>query len=262
MARSMIGGLLANAYDPALIRVSDPDDRLRDELSKLFPVHVVRDNLECIGDADIIIAAVKPQVMQGLLESIRHQLKPVTQLLISIAAGIRIKDMMRWVDCEMPLIRVMPNTPALIGYGASVLCANQHTQPSHKKIAATVMQAVGEIAWIDNESDMDVVTGMSGSGPAYFFRLVEIMIKAAERHGLSRELSKTLVLQTALGAARLVNDSDLSVTELRKQVTSKRGTTEAALDYMENAEIETIFEGAIAAAIERSKNLASELGGK
>ncbi|MXZ82008.1 MAG: pyrroline-5-carboxylate reductase [Gammaproteobacteria bacterium] len=260
MARSIVGGLVANDYDPALIRVSDPLASQREMLSKRFPVRTAKSNLECIDDADIVIMAIKPQVMKTALESIRSHLQPSSQLMISIAAGIRIEDIMRWSGCKLPLVRVMPNTPALIGCGASVLCANDIAQDFHKKMAESVMRAVGEVAWIDSENDMDAVTGISGSGPAYFFRVMEIMIEAAEKNGLDPKLSKSLVLQTALGAARLAQDSPLSPGELRKQVTSKRGTTEAALEQMENSGIATIFEAGITAAVDRSRELALEMG--
>ena len=262
MARSMIGGLLANDYDPELIRVSDPDARQREVLSRDFPVTITEDNLACIDSADVITTAVKPQNMKEVLISLHQYLKPSSQLLISIAAGIRTRDMMRWVDCDIPLIRVMPNTPALIGYGASVLFANQNVRLSQKTMAQSIMQAVGEIAWVENEDLLDAVTGISGSGPAYFFRIIEIMINTAQKNGLDPELSKNLVLQTALGAAQLAKNSNLSAGELRKQVTSKRGTTEAALNFMENSRIEAVLEDAISAAIARSKELASELGEK
>ncbi len=262
MAQSMIGGLLANDYDPELIRVSDPDARQREALSRDFPVMITEDNLACIDSVDVITTAVKPQNMKQVLISLHQYLKPSSQLLISIAAGIRTKDMMRWVDCDIPLIRVMPNTPALIGYGASVLFANQNVRLSQKNMAQNIMQAVGEIAWVENEDLLDAVTGISGSGPAYFFRFIEIMINAAQKNGLDPELSKNLVLQTALGAAQLAKNSNLSAGELREQVTSKRGTTEAALNFMENSRIEAVLEDAISAAIARSKELASELGEK
>lgn len=260
MARSMVGGLLANGYGPDRIRVSDPDAQQREALSRNFPVTVTEDNLTCIDAADVIITAIKPQNMKQVLISLHHYLKPSSQLLISIAAGIRTRDIMRWADCDIPLIRVMPNTPALIGYGASVLFAGQNVRLSQKNMAQNIMQAVGEIAWVENEDLLDAVTGISGSGPAYFFRIIEIMINAAQKNGLDPELSKNLVLQTALGATQLAKDSDLSAGELRKQVTSKRGTTEAALNFMENSRIEAVFEDAISAAIARSRELASELG--
>ncbi|MCY4149739.1 MAG: pyrroline-5-carboxylate reductase [Gammaproteobacteria bacterium] len=262
MARSMIGGLLANDYDPGLIRVSDPDAQQREALSRDFPVTVTEDNLTCIDAADVITTAIKPQNMKQVLISLHQYLKPSSQLLISIAAGIRTRDIIRWIDRDIPLIRVMPNTPALIGCGASVLFAGQNVQLFQKDMAQNIMQAVGEIAWVDNEDLLDAVTGISGSGPAYFFRIIEIMIKTAQKNGLDPELSKKLVLQTALGATQLARDSNLSATELRKQVTSKRGTTEAALNFMENSRVEAVFEGAISAAIARSRELASELGEK
>jgi len=262
MARSMIGGLLAMHYAPDRIRASDPADHQREALSNDFPIAVMEDNPECIEDADVIITAVKPQNVREVLISLRQHLKPSSQFLISIAAGIRTQSMMRWTDCDMPLIRAMPNTPALIGYGASVLYASQNVHPSHRNIAETIMRAVGEAAWIDNEDLMDAVTGISGSGPAYFFRIIEIMIKTAEKNGLDPKLSRSLVLQTILGAAQLAKDSELSATELRRQVTSRRGTTEAAMQFMDNSKMEAVFDGAISAAITRSRELASELGGK
>ncbi|MCY4051041.1 MAG: pyrroline-5-carboxylate reductase [Gammaproteobacteria bacterium] len=262
MARSLIGGLLANNYDPSLIRVSDPVSEQREALSNDFSVHILEDNLACIHDADVVIAAVKPQILKEVLISLHQHLDISSQFLISIAAGIRTDTMRYWISRDISLIRVMPNTPALIGCGASVLFANQNVKRSQKNIAENIMRAVGEVAWINNEDLLDAVTAISGSGPAYFFRIIEIMINSAKKNGLDPELSKNLVLQTALGAAQLAKASNLSASELRTQVTSKKGTTEAALNFLDNANIEALFEGAVSAAMIRSRELASELGEK
>jgi len=181
-------------------------------------------------------------------------------LVISIAAGILIKDIMLWIGAPLPVIRVMPNTPALVNCGVSGLFANGLADQHHKNAAQSIMQAVGPAIWVDHESDIDTVTGVSGSGPAYFFKLMEIMMDAAQSHGLDSEAARTLVLQTALGAARLANESEVGPGELRRQVTSPKGTTEAAINAMEDRGIEQTVKAGIQAAIDRSEELADILG--
>ena len=260
MARSIIGGLVGSGVSGNQFRVSDPSSEQRIRLEEITDLNAFDNNADCIAGCDIVVMAVKPQVMEEALSSVDSLLKAQKPLLISIAAGILIKDITRWIGEPTPIVRVMPNTPALVNCGVSGLFANQLTDEQHKSTAQAIMQAVGPVVWVDRESDIDTVTGISGSGPAYFFKLMEIMMDAAQTHGLNPEAARTLVLQTALGAARLANESDVEPGELRRQVTSPKGTTEAAINTMENEGIDHTVKAGIQAAIDRSEELARILG--
>ena len=260
MARSIIGGLIAAGADPDRIHVSDPQADQCRLLESRFRVATSPDNASCVTANRVLVLAVKPQVMQQALASVQDELRAHRPVLISIAAGIRIGDMLRWAGCELPVIRVMPNTPALVNCGVSGLFANPLAGAGPRKIAEQIMQSVGAVVWLDRERDIDTVTGISGSGPAYFFRLMEIMMESAREHGLDAAAARTLVLQTALGAARLAVDDPAPPGELRRQVTSPQGTTEAALKSMEEHGMEAAVKSGIDAAVHRSGELATQLG--
>ncbi len=260
MARSIIGGLIASGWAAQDMVASDPSSAQLDLLTKQFGIATYPTNEQCVSQADIVVLSIKPLVLKQAVQSIRAILIKNNPLLISIAAGIRSSDILKWVGQDMPFVRVMPNTPALVNCAVSGLLANAQARRSHKQSAQQVMQAVGEVIWVDSESDMDTVTGISGSGPAYFFKLMEIMINAAEANGLDRAVAKTLVLKTALGAAKLANQSAYFPDELRRQVTSPGGTTEAALRTMEQHDIDATITLGIDAAIKKSDELAKTLG--
>ena len=260
MAFSIIGGLTQSNWASDQISVSDPFDAQREKLRTSFGVSVYEDNLESIQDADIIVMAVKPQMFQVAAASICNALDPSKHLIISIAAGILITDMQKWFGKEMPIVRVMPNTPSLINQGVSGLFANSLVTAAQKDLAASIMSAVGKTAWVDDEPLIDSVTGISGSGPAYFFKVMEDMIDRAQFHGLDADQARTFVLQTALGAAMLAIDSDHPPAELRKQVTSPNGTTQAALEKMDELQMTQAIHGGIDAAVSRSQTLSKELG--
>ena len=260
MARSIIGGLVSSGIPGTQFRVSDPSPDQRARLEAISGVQAFDNNADCLDQCDIVVMAVKPQVMKEALSSVGSLLQTDRPLVISIAAGILIKDIVKWIGVPVPVIRVMPNTPALVNCGVSGLFANELADQQHKDTAREIMQAVGPAVWVNQESDIDTVTGISGSGPAYFFKLMEVMMDAAKAHGLSPEVARTLVLQTALGAARLANESDVEPGELRRQVTSPKGTTEAAINAMEAEGIENTVKAGIQAAIDRSEELARILG--
>ena len=260
MARSIIGGLISSGWVASDIVASDPSTAQCELLTEQFSITTYQNNETCVTQANIVVLSVKPQVLKQAVQSIRTRLSENNPLLISIAAGIRSSDILKWLGQDMPFVRVMPNTPALVNCGASGLFANAHASHAHKQAAQQIMQAVGQAIWVDSESDIDTVTGISGSGPAYFFKLMEIMIHAAESNGLDRDVAKTLVLQTALGAAKLANQSAYFPAELRRQVTSPGGTTEAALLTMEKCGIDETIALGIDAAIKKSAELAKTLG--
>lgn len=257
MARALIGGLKNNGYLMKDINVIEPEAEKRSQLQADFGVNVT-EQLPSVTMADIVVLAVKPQQLRDLsifLGSLLQQ-----QLLISIAAGIRAQDIARWLGGYQSIVRVMPNTPAQIQAGVSGLYAmpevteNQHTQ------AETIMRAVGEVLWLDEESKMDAVTAISGSGPAYVFYFIEAMQQAALELGLTEEQAKTLSLETFIGASLLAAQSLETPATLRSQVTSKGGTTEQAIQSMEAAAVKSAIIKAAKAAANRSQELGDILG--
>jgi len=260
MAESLIGGLLASGHQASLIHVSEPDENRRDQLEKKYGIRCVVNNIELVERTDILLFAVKPQLLQQIARPLRQAIQTRQPLIISIAAGVRSADLEKWLGGGLAVVRVMPNTPALVRAGASGLYANHRLNDEQKNLAESVMRSVGLTVWLDNESQMDIVTALSGSGPAYVFRVIEAMENAATRSGLARETSRLLAIETVLGAARLAVESDDSPAELRQKVTSPGGTTEQGLKQLEQGDIEQMFQNAINAAMERSQEMGDELG--
>jgi pyrroline-5-carboxylate reductase len=261
MGRSLIGGLIANAHDPALISGADPDPAQRERINNRFGVTVYENNAEAIRDADVVVLAIKPQMMQKTLKDLDSELVKRSPLLISVAAGIRLDTIDACLSAHLPVIRVMPNTPALIQAGATVLFANDATTPEQRDLAEGIMRSVGSVTWLEDEELMDTVTALSGSGPAYFFLIMEVMEKAATTLGLPPDKAKLLTLETAFGAAKMALESESDAATLRKQVTSPGGTTEQALRVlMEQGNIEKLFLDALSAAKQRSEELAQSIG--
>lgn len=259
MARSIIGGLVAQGVQSRRIAVTDTNPQTVEALSHDFGIQIARTNDELLNQADVLVLAVKPQVMTQVCQDIATKLDENT-LVISIAAGIDCRSLASWLGELTPLVRCMPNTPALLGKGASGLFANEHTSAKQKQIADTMLSAVGMASWVDSEPLIDAVTAVSGSGPAYFFLLLEAMIEEGIRQGLPAETAEALAKQTALGAAQLALDSDVPVAELRKRVTSPGGTTEQAiLSFQENG-FETLVGSAMQACAARAQSLSLELG--
>jgi pyrroline-5-carboxylate reductase len=255
MGSCLAGGLIANHYPAKHIWLSDPSTDKLTHLAQRLLVNITTDNLEAIKTADVIILAIKPDLMQNIANSLANQLshKP---LIISIAAGIPTTLLTQWLSKEQPIVRVMPNTPALIGCGASGLFANKHVSPIQHALAESIMRAVGVVAWLKEEAQMDTVTALSGSGPAYFFLIIEALQDAAEKLGLSKETARLLTLQTAYGASRMALESEKNITELRQQVTSPGGTTEQGIAALEKGNLRDIFKQALQAAKNRSEELA------
>jgi len=262
MGRSLIGGLIANGLPVNSITGTDINAEQRQTAASQFNIEVLEDNRQAIKDADVVVLAVKPQSMQETLQTIRADLAQEKPLLISIAAGIQLSHLGLWAGEELAIVRTMPNTPALIRSGATALCANQCTSETQRDLAEAIMRSVGLALWLDDESLMDAVTALSGSGPAYYFLIMEVMEKAATRLGLSQEHARILTLQTAFGAAKMALESNHDAETLRKQVTSPGGTTEEALNVLMNGGIEDLFAEALMAAQERSAELAASLGGE
>ncbi len=261
MARSLIGGLITDGFNPQNIHVADPNPDSRQSLTATYPVHSYDCNLTAAQDCDILVLAVKPQQLQ----SVARQLAPqwsADALLISIAAGLQLEDIARWISPSntAAIVRVMPNTPALVQAGASALCANHHVSPAQRDHTEALLRAVGTTVWIENESQMDAVTALSGSGPAYFFLLMEAMEQAAIEMGLDPETARLLCLQTAFGAAKMALESSVSTATLRERVTSPGGTTEQALKTFEAGDLRALVKKSLIAAADQSQLLAQQLG--
>ena len=261
MATSLIGGLVRRGTDPATLGVSDPVPGQLQRLARDFGVRGTADNNEAVRDADLVVLAVKPQEMANVARGLSRELAARRRIVVSIAAGLRLGDLGRWLGDGIPVVRAMPNRPALVGSGITALYAGSDATDADRAAADDLMAAVGETVWLEDESQMDVVTAVSGSGPAYFFLLIEALEAAGIEHGLSPPTARRLAIATAQGAGRLASESGEAPATLREQVTSKGGTTAAALEVLEASAVRTIFRHAVSAATRRSAELAGEFGG-
>lgn len=255
MATSLVGGMITKGIRPARIWMSDVSQDRLDELSRQHRVHVSTDNAEIARRADVVVLAVKPQVMQAVCETLRDALGDRQPLIISIAAGVTVASLKGWLG-ELPVVRCMPNTPALVQAGATGLYAEPSVSAEQKELAGQILGSVGLTFWFDEEKALDAVTAVSGSGPAYFFLLMESMIEAGRKLGLDERTARQLVLQTAWGAAQLAITSEAGPDVLRQQVTSPGGTTAAALNVFEEGGFRVLVDSALAAARRRSEELA------
>jgi len=260
MASSLIGGLIADGWQADCISVSDPDNQCREHLSSRFSVHTTDNNLSILNTSDVLVLAVKPQVMAEVTQPLAAAVQQNAPLIISIAAGINMADLSRWLDGYHNIVRTMPNTPAMVQSGATALYADSSVDQAGRDLAETVMRAVGLTLWVEKESLIDAVTAISGSGPAYFFYIMEAMEQAGIDMGLSAESARLLTIQTAFGAAKMALESDDDPGTLRQKVTSPGGTTERALSIMEENQLKQIFGQALQAACDRSQELAKILG--
>ncbi len=267
MAQSLIGGLIANGTNSSDIIVADPQEASTAAAKNKWSVTVANDNRDAASKADVVVLAVKPQQMKNVLTDMAADLDQ--QLLVSIAAGILTRDILTWAhepdkqqatDTQLAVVRCMPNTPALIQCGATGLYADSSATDAQRKTAENILAAVGITAWVENESQLDAITALSGSGPAYFFLMIEAMTDAAKELGLQHDLAVNFATQTALGAARMTAEGDNEPAQLRKNVTSPAGTTEAALKSFDNDNFRKIVLSAMQAADKRARELGSELG--
>jgi len=259
MARSLIGGLIRNGAPPETISVSEPNAELRAALARDFSVAVHADNAEAARAASVLVFAVKPQVMKTVCAGLRDVAQARRPLIVSIAAGIRIAQLDSWLGGNLAVVRCMPNTPALIGAGATGACANARVDAAQRGLAQDILSAAGLVAWLDDEAQMDTVTAISGSGPAYFFLLVEALEDAAVAQGLPREAARALAAQTCLGAGRMLREDGAAPAELRRRVTSPNGTTQAALESFAADDFAQMVKRAVAAATRRGGELSAQL---
>jgi len=257
MARSLIGGLVARGGDAASVRVVDPNADSRDALARDFGVRTFENAADAVDGAATWVLATKPQVLRGVCESLAGVAQATRPLVLSIAAGITATQLDRWLGGDVPVVRTMPNTPALLGAGVTGLYANARVDATGRARAQALLESAGKTVWIDDEARMDAVTAVSGSGPAYIFLLAEAMEEAAIAQGLPANDARTLVLQTVLGAARMLVESDEAPAELRRRVTSPGGTTQAAIETFEAGGLRTLVGEAIANAARRGGELSA-----
>ncbi|MEP0200999.1 MAG: pyrroline-5-carboxylate reductase [Halioglobus sp.] len=260
MATSIVGGLLDSGHPPEMLSAADPFPDSLVKLAERGPVVICNSNAEAAAHADVIILAVKPQVMAEAVASIADAAASNGALVISIAAGVTIDAMQAHLGGKAPIVRCMPNTPALLGCGASGLFASSSVSEQQKQHAQAILAAVGIVRWVPSEEALDTVTALSGSGPAYYFLMMEAMINAACELGLDREAATELTTQTALGAARMAQESDVDLVELRRRVTSPAGTTERAVNSLEDDQLRAIIARAMQAAQDRAAEMAKDLG--
>ncbi|QIL20014.1 pyrroline-5-carboxylate reductase [Thermomonas sp. HDW16] len=257
MARSLIGGLVAQGRNPAGIRVAEPVPPLGDALREDFGVAVFEQAAQAVIGAGTWVLATKPQVLRAVCEGLAEQAQGERPLVVSIAAGITATQIERWLGGDLAVVRTMPNTPALLGAGMTGLYASEQVDAAGRGFAQDLLSAAGKTVWIDDEAQMDAVTAVSGSGPAYIFLLAEAMIEAGIAEGLPPDAARTLALQTVLGAARMLTESDVDAAELRRRVTSPNGTTQAAVEAFEAGGLRALVGSAIHAARVRGQELSA-----
>lgn len=259
MALSLIKGLLASGYPAEHIIATDPSEDKRHSISQTLGIACIEDNATAVEQSDIVVLAVKPQILQKVCEGIVDAAQQKPTLFVSVAAGVRATDIVRWLGGNIAIVRSMPNTPAMIQSGATGLYANEFVSPEQKNQAENILRAVGVTVWVNTESDLDTVTAVSGSGPAYYFLFMEAMEKAAQGMGLSEQTARTLTIQTAFGAAKMALESSEDCQQLRQNVTSPNGTTEKAIHSFEANHLKDIVAEAMMCAKLRAETLADEL---
>lgn len=263
MGRSLVGGLIRSGWEAGDITVSDPDPQSHQALAAnfgLMQLYYENSLAYSRASADVVLFATKPDKLPTTATELAPWMVTDNPLLITIAAGVRADDLARWTGGHCPVVRVMPNTPALVGAGMSALYAREDVSDAQRALAGRIMESVGKVLWVQDETLMDAATAVSGSGPAYFFLFMQAMIEGACRMGLDETQARLLVLETARGAQELASASEDSLQELCRKVTSKGGTTAAALDVLEGAGFETLILDALEAARQRAEELGDENG--
>lgn len=259
MASAIIGGMLDNGFEGADVWVSAPDDSHLQAIRKRFGVSVTTDNRYCAQQADIVILAVKPQVMADVCRDIAPVVQNTRPLMVSIAAGLEVATLDEWLGGGLPLVRVMPNTPSLVGKGAAGLFANDQVSEKQKTMVETVFSSIGSALWVDEESLLHAVTALSGSGPAYFFLMLEALEEAATDASIPAETARKLAIQTMAGAAEMAARSEHDPAQLKRNVMSPGGTTERAIHTFEDGGLRELVKKAYSAAFSRSEDMAKEL---
>ena len=261
MATSLIGGLIASETTPCdHIWLHEPSTEKANQLKNQYDIQLMNNNGELIEHCDVVVIAVKPQVLKSVLSGLSESFEKNQPLLVSVVAGIPVSSIQSWLNSKLAIARVMPNTPALIGQGASGLFANAEVSEEQRSITEKLIGSVGIVEWVGQENDIDSITALSGSGPAYFMLFIQSLAQAAVEAGIAPETATRLATQTALGSASLVASSECSLEQLIKNVTSPNGTTERALMSFADDDLTSVVRNAFEAARIRSEELAEELG--
>lgn len=259
MTRALVVGLLNGGFNPKQITASNPSSEKLVQFKEQFGIHVTESNVEAAVNADIVVLAVKPGKIALVCEEIKSVIADKKILFISVATGVCVETIGRYLGGEPSIIRAMPNTPVAVSAGATALFANDQTNELHKEIAEALFRRVGLAVWLNEESLLDAVTAVSGSGPAYYFLFMEAMQAAAEKMGLDGAVARLLSAQTALGASKMVMETQHSIEALRRSVTSPKGTTEAAISVFNQNNMRELVERAMLAAQKRAIELAEEI---
>lgn len=259
MARALAGGMLAAGYEPCHVMISEPMAEHRDSLGQELPGAIILEhNEDAVRNAECIVLAVKPQILGDVCKPLASLVQKNKPLVISIAAGVRASDIETWLGGELPVVRVMPNQPALLRLGISGLYANEHTSKQQLRAATNIISTTGPVIRVDSEADIDTVTAVSGTGPAYFYLLVDMLVNVAVDLGLSYEAALALVLETARGAGEMAEQSGETMDSLIARVRSPGGTTAAAFDHLDATDFRDIFSAAVVAARDRAVHLADQ----
>jgi len=258
MASALIGGLLRNGWESGRIRAADIDAAARDRVARDFGIAVYDNASAAVAQADCVVLAVKPQHLQPVAHELAAHIPG--KLVVSIAAGIRARDIRRWLGGHSRIVRAMPNTPALVLSGITGLYADSSVDAEDRRTAEKVLSVAGATLWVETEAEIDAVTAVSGSGPAYVFYFLEALESAARKLGFDERAARRLALETFSGAVRLAGESAVDFATLRARVTSKGGTTERALALLEQAHVRGAVERAVQDAAERAREMADELG--
>lgn len=259
MAYALIKGLLSNGFDAKNINVSDSNEELLINRQSELKITTYSDNNSLLDNSDIVVFAVKPQVLSIVCLQLKNKVKP-NHLFVSIVAGIRGNDINRWLGGNFALVRTMPNTPALFQSGVTGLFANDLVSNQQKELVTSILSSVGKCFWVDDEKLIDAITAISGSGPAYFFLLMQSITQAATALGLDEKTANSLSIQTSLGASLMATKSGKDSKTLRKEVTSPNGTTQAAIESFQDQNFEGIVAAATRAAYDRARELSNDLG--
>lgn len=257
MTQSIVGGMCKSGYPADKVWVSNPSDAKLEKMKSELGVNTSNDNLEVVNNADAIVLSVKPQLMAEVCAHLRENVHNLTdKLIITIAAGIRIPKYREYLGENIRIIRVMPNTPSLVGQGMSGLVTDDSVDEADKNFVTEAFNGVGETLWVSDEDQLDILGAVAGSGPAYFFEFMDSLAKAATELGFDAEKARAMVQQTCLGAAQMAKESDLSLEDLRKQVTSKGGSTAKGVEAYQDSDLHGISEKAVKAAVNRNQEMA------
>lgn len=259
MTRALAGGMLAAGYEASHLLVAEPLSEHRASLARELPgATIVEANEDAVRAAECVVLAVKPQILGDVCKPLADLAQQNRPLVISIAAGVRARDIESWLGGNLPVVRVMPNQPALLRLGISGLFANEHTSEHQLRAATNIISTTGPVIRVDSEEDIDTVTAVSGTGPAYFYLLVDMLVKVAVDLGLDYDSALALVLETARGAGEMAEQSGESMDSLIARVRSPGGTTAAAFDYLDSTDFRAIFSAAVVAARDRAVDLADQ----